>query len=567
MLPIPLLRSIVAVFNASQTILCHDHQLAQEDSLMRDIVGLGSQESFFFSAAQDESKIIARLNAQDLRFRTLLVDCSLGNIGSQGQGILNSNYVWAVAEGAANLEALPLRLDSNYLIYRCEEDGACLLTEIYKVKGDSLRKKPFGRWSLNGGLVMSEKEVWERRSDLMGTILLDTTLPWTTWNIVISESDPLTGMVPDILHTLASTLNFTVEWKHPEDGSYGSQNENGTWSGIIGELVDGVGDVSTGGLLFTSNRKRAIDFSMVLIEETVRLHHLSSYGQSVSILNFVLFLKIFSAGTWLTIITAILVIMSISYFEDKTSFGLQETSSGPTLLSIWFPVDGNICNSHMRNKTTKILFLSATFMTYILYVSYCSDLVAYMTVGKSTSMRYCSDMKESGFKLFSGEGTFLEEILAVERFKECQEIRATLDPNCQVQCAVEALEKEPTIAFFFGPELIDARLSSVASFPSPSVPSGLVYRKDSEFAALFDHHLLKMIQSGVLRRIYDRWIGSFKDMYNSRGDAATTINPVPFDQLYFPAAVMAIGILAGVVLGSLERLHENNIAKIRRLKN
>ena len=48
------------------------------------------------------------------------------------------------------------------------------------------------------------------------------------------------GYCIDLLNELARILNFTFEIHHGQDGYYGVKTENGTWNGMIGELVNEV---------------------------------------------------------------------------------------------------------------------------------------------------------------------------------------------------------------------------------------------------------------------------------------------------------------------------------------
>ena len=49
------------------------------------------------------------------------------------------------------------------------------------------------------------------------------------------------GFCVDLLEKLSESLSFTYEIYRVPDGNYGSQNkEDGTWNGMIGEILAGV---------------------------------------------------------------------------------------------------------------------------------------------------------------------------------------------------------------------------------------------------------------------------------------------------------------------------------------
>lgn len=45
------------------------------------------------------------------------------------------------------------------------------------------------------------------------------------------------GYCVDLLNELAKHLHFTYDIYPSSDGLYGEETENGTWNGLIGELV------------------------------------------------------------------------------------------------------------------------------------------------------------------------------------------------------------------------------------------------------------------------------------------------------------------------------------------
>lgn len=68
---------------------------------------------------------------------------------------------------------------------------------------------------------------------------------WQTAPFVMSKtledgSVSYEGYCIDLLNELASNLKFTYEIYPTPDGMYGAETENGTWNGMIGELLNEV---------------------------------------------------------------------------------------------------------------------------------------------------------------------------------------------------------------------------------------------------------------------------------------------------------------------------------------
>ena len=54
------------------------------------------------------------------------------------------------------------------------------------------------------------------------------------------ETISLQGYSVDILKELSRSLGFTYEMYPSPDGFYGTVTENGTWNGMIRQILDGV---------------------------------------------------------------------------------------------------------------------------------------------------------------------------------------------------------------------------------------------------------------------------------------------------------------------------------------
>ena len=124
-------------------------------------------------------------------------------------------------------------------------------------------------------IFMQEPNIWERRSNLNGVTLVDCSNSWDKIAISDLSLDPNlqrhTGFVPEVLWRLSANLNFNIQLMFPPDGQWGSMMDNGTWTGMVGQLVKGSADISTGGLSIITERARAIDFTQPVLLDTITL--------------------------------------------------------------------------------------------------------------------------------------------------------------------------------------------------------------------------------------------------------------------------------------------------------
>ena len=95
---------------------------------------------------------------------------------------------------------------------------------------------------------------------------------------------------------------------------YGSKNPDGTWSGVIGDLVKGEIDIAVAGMTMTSEREEVVDFVApyfdqsgisIIIREPVRARSLFK------------FMEVLRVEVWLAILAALIVTALMLWFLDR----------------------------------------------------------------------------------------------------------------------------------------------------------------------------------------------------------------------------------------------------------
>lgn len=82
---------------------------------------------------------------------------------------------------------------------------------------------------------------------------------------VMPETDEYTGfkgLLVDLMSTLAARLKITLDFNVLRDGKYGNKSPNGSWNGIIGELVKQKADIGLAALTITPSRMKVVRFSI-----------------------------------------------------------------------------------------------------------------------------------------------------------------------------------------------------------------------------------------------------------------------------------------------------------------
>lgn len=113
------------------------------------------------------------------------------------------------------------------------------------------------------------------------------------------------GLFYDIARILELELNFTLSFQVPKDGDFARRLENGTWTGMIGELLAGKADIATASLTVTELRSKVVNFLIPVEFETdaIYIRNPRSYTWS-----WTLFLQVFSTEFWATLCLSALLL-------------------------------------------------------------------------------------------------------------------------------------------------------------------------------------------------------------------------------------------------------------------
>ncbi len=544
-----LLHQLATLYEVNQVVLCSG-ELSPDDRWEGHITEQIKDTPLPVSILpSEEYGVLTRNVAFIEKEKILFFECD--RVPSLTEGTLGENHVW-VSVSAPN--ELPLRLDSNFVTYQARSPQGLDLHENYKVKGGRLIRQPLGHWTERGGLRVSEAKKWDRRSDLRGARLTNIILPWMALNMM--EGNRSEGLYPDLLQFLSKELNFTFENRRPKDGLYGKEKDGGGWTGIIGELVNKSGDLSSAGLIIKKRRQAVIDFSIVVIEDQYALYQLVSQSQKMTNLNIGTYLTVFNTKVWLAILVAVVAIAGAAVIGNLRNKAKGSEAHNPHLLGIWLSTSGSTSAADVHKNSAKILFLSGTFFSYMVTTCFCVDLIAYMTAGEPTVLKTCLDIKKTGGTLHTvGGGSMSELFSKTGIFKECREF-TLFEKQCNSRCFHAKLSQEGSKAYLFNSEfqLFDSDFAQVKGFPVVRPPCALAFPKDSELAKAFNHHILKLQQTGAFARLHYKWIGQHRTIQQSNGETQEAMDPIALNQVYLPIIVVLLGSAGSVAVGCFEKI-------------
>ncbi|XP_029700154.1 glutamate receptor ionotropic, delta-1 isoform X3 [Takifugu rubripes] len=238
---------------------------------------------------------------------------------------------------------------------------------------------------LNGSLKESRIENGMQGVTIKVVTLLEDPFVMVAENI-LGQPKRYKGFSIDVLDALAKSLGFKYEIYQVADSKYGSQLPNGSWNGMIGDLINKRADLAVSAITITPERENVVDFSKRYLDYSVGIL-LRKPEEKVNI--FSLFAP-FDLAVWACIAAAIpivgVLIFLLNRLQALRSSGQNVLHSNGTLHSaIWIVYgafvhqggDGVIASAALR-----IVMGSWWLFTLIVCSSYTANLAAYLTVSR-----------------------------------------------------------------------------------------------------------------------------------------------------------------------------------------
>ena len=281
------------------------------------------------------------------------------------------------------------RLDTNIVFCKMEE-SVLNLYENYAIKRGPTISQSIGSWSTTSGLEIDVPMMWDRRTNLMSTQLVDTILPYAIVTRFQKSVDGdimnKSGIFQDLFSLLQSRLNFSVKSLSPLDGKWGNLLlDNVSWSGMIGELSNNKADICSAGLSHTIERNKAIDFGIALLQFKNTL--IQASVKSVMIQVWV-YLTIFPTHAWTVLIVLILmhaVVNAIITYTFENCRGVTPIEKGVLISLLYLIKLSSDSVANTKRMSTKISLLTWGFGCYVVFSYYEAQLTTDMTSRPSPS--------------------------------------------------------------------------------------------------------------------------------------------------------------------------------------
>uniref|UniRef100_A0A8C7H0H7 Glutamate receptor n=1 Tax=Oncorhynchus kisutch TaxID=8019 RepID=A0A8C7H0H7_ONCKI len=260
--------------------------------------------------------------------------------------------------------------------------------------------KEIGIWYSNNTLAMNSTSLDINMSETLAnkTLIVTTILenPYVMHKSNYQElqgNDRYQGFCVDMLRELSDMLKFSFRIKLVDDGLYGAPEPNGSWTGMVGELINRKADMAVAGFTITSEREKVIDFSKPFMSLGISILYRVHLGRKPGYFSF---LDPFSPAVWLFMLLAYLAVSCVLFLAARLSpyewynphpclMGRKDMLENQYTLgnSLWFPVGGFMQQgSEIMPRALSTRCVSGVWWAFTLIIisSYTANLAAFLTV-------------------------------------------------------------------------------------------------------------------------------------------------------------------------------------------
>ncbi|XP_055926547.1 glutamate receptor ionotropic, kainate 2-like isoform X1 [Argiope bruennichi] len=407
---------------------------------------------------------------------------------------------------------------------------------------DLLELKPkgtvkVGEWDTKNHLVYTRnysKDYSEAKDNLQNITLRVTSKESFPYTIIkkgdyLSGNQRYEGFCVDLIHEICNRLHCKYEYRIVADESYGKKYDNGTWDGMIGEVINREVDLAIGDLTITQEREEFVDFTMPFMNLGISILFKKPTKSNPKLFSF---LAPFSFEVWVYMATAYLgvslllfVLARFSPYEwvsphpcnPKTEY-LENTFS--LLNSFWFTI-GSLMQqgSDIAPRATSTRTVAALwwFFTLIMISSYTANLAAFLTAERMKSPIESADdlAKQSEIQygcVERGSTRSFFESSQLQPYKRMWSVMQSAQPNVFTKDNPEGIERvrKGNYAFLMESTTIeyyterDCDLTQIGGLLD-SKGYGIATPPGSPYRALISSEILRLQEEGFLHVLKDKW--------------------------------------------------------------
>ena len=361
----------------------------------------------------------------------------------------------------------------------------------------------------------------------------------------------ITGYMADLIDLLQSRMRFDTQiMVAPSDQTY---------NGLVQAVADNVYDIVVGDVTILSARRKIVDFSNSIYDNSIRIIARKSTAESIDLFGY---LRPFSLRLWIILLITLFYSAALLFIlERKENSTLHERSIISAMaLSVWY-VFGTItgCGTDFDVETAagRLLCMGLYILSIILLATYTANLASDLTLSRSQDIISGIDDLKNGKVPYSRIGIlahssheeyYLREVSGGSRnfhpLKSIDEIYSALLENKIDVSIMDAGVLE------YATNTLYCNLTLIGSDFNPSA-YGVVMRKQWLYSQEIDISILWLRESGALDDLKKKWFSAKTCADSSAMDTSTSIKIEAVGGLFLTFGV--ISILAVILFLWLKR--------------
>ncbi|KAL8574342.1 hypothetical protein ACOMHN_059138 [Nucella lapillus] len=197
----------------------------------------------------------------------------------------------------------------------------------------------------------------------------------------------LEGFCIDLAHAVAQECSFEWVVQAVKDNTYGQPQVNGTWNGMVGELVRHEADMAIAPLTITADRERVVDFTKPFMSLGISIMIKRPINHKAHVFSF---MDPLSYEIWMCIVFAYIGVSVVLFLVSRFSPNEWHLSGEHAITndfsisnSLWFSLGAFMqqgCDISPRSMSGRIVGSVWWFFTLIIISSYTANLAAFLTV-------------------------------------------------------------------------------------------------------------------------------------------------------------------------------------------
>ena len=381
------------------------------------------------------------------------------------------------------------------------------------------------------------------------------------------------GYLFDVWKIIAQSLSLRYRLVPLLEGDFGRLDENGTWTGMVGELAYGRADVALAWLWMREDRLKVIDYLSVPVEQSSDRFYISKKAgdmPSFSAGMFASLLKPLSGSVWWLLLCTLLVLSlalrcTTSCDRRQRAPGSDQATWATCLFGSFMAIVGQGWPATPGSLSGRVVTIVTWLLCIIIVNSYTAVLTSHLTV-------VIVDRPIRSLKEFSEQSDWMlmmppdhvhlndwktskdvyEEKLYQRSIQRDRFIPFFRTKESAMQCVQPKVLTYVNIDRLF--HLIGADACHVVPLYEQSTEQTqfnymVMAKGRASLRRSIDQVMRKVREAGILRRLKRRWI--------QRTDACMTTlgaEPVSFGNAFALLMIVPLGIVASGVIFFLERV-------------